>query len=416
MVMRLTRLTLNRFKNIALEDGFAPGELAVLIGPNGCGKSNLVNVLRFLKKAMTGVQEEDVGGTVWANALDDILGGPGILDATLTPPQTVQMAFDFEGENWPDGIRFEWELGVRRDPSWVFIQREWLRPVRNFSETDGPFYYRFDGGESGPGSLIVPGYNWLGSQSTQQEIKLRDLLCFKAANQETALAHKGQSLVDSIAQWRFYSANDMKLKEIRSAEPKVGLPATVLSDSGENLLTVFDNLCQLDIEFEERINEACREILPETRTIRPARVGRLNLGVEWYVRGIKDPFYLRDMSDGTVRMLCWAVILKSPKPATLLVLDEPELGLHVVWMPILAKWIKRAAARGTQVIVATHSSDLLDHFGDQIDHVHCFQYGENGRFAVRPLSPERLAARLEEGWQLGDLYRVGDPDVGGWPW
>jgi hypothetical protein len=35
---------------------------------------------------------------------------------------------------------------------------------------------------------------------------------------------------------------------------------------------------------------------------------------------------------------------------------------------------------------------------------------------LKPLSPEVLKTQLEEGWELGDLYRVGDPTVGGWPW
>lgn len=398
MTMRLTRVTLHHFKNLLLDaDGFAPGDLAILIGPNGCGKSNLIDVLRFLKKAVTGVREEDRGGTVFANALADILGGPRLLDATRTPPQTVRMGFDFEDKEWPVEIHYEWEMGVLKTPGRVFVQMENFVGKSPGKDTTS---YRFDGDESGMGSCKSSYTDENKDSIPYRESRLKRLV----------------PITDPMQHWRFYNANHMNLEVIRAAEPKVGLPAVVLSSSGENLPTVLDNLCQQDIAFEERINEACREILPTTYRVRAARVGRLNLAVEWYLRGIKEPFYLSDMSDGTVRMLCWATLLKSPNPATLLVLDEPELGLHVAWMPILAKWIKEAAAQGTQVIVSTHSADLLDQFGDRIAQVHAFRQEDTGHFALRPLSPERLAPRLEEGWRLGDLYRVGDPDVGGWPW
>ena len=130
-----------------------------------------------------------------------------------------------------------------------------------------------------------------------------------------------------------------------------------------------------------------------------------------------ERFFLTDMSDGSVRMLTWAVILLSPKPTSLVVIEEPEIGIHVAWMPFLAKWIRSAAQR-TQVIISTHSPDLLDQFTEQGDKVLVFQRSQNrkNRFQVKPLTEESILPQVQEGWQLGDLYRVGDPEVGGWPW
>jgi predicted ATPase len=158
-----------------------------------------------------------------------------------------------------------------------------------------------------------------------------------------------------------------------------------------------------------------KSILPKTRRLLSLRSGRLSLTLEWHFEDIKEPFYLTEMSDGTVRMLCWATILHSPILPSLLVIDEPELGLHVSWMPILAEWIKQAA-RKTQIIITTHSPDLLDHFTDCLENVYCFYSQDKTHFSMKTLSHEILDQKLEEGWQLGDLYRVGDPTVGGWPW
>src|SRR4028119_2070769 len=206
----------------------------------------------------------------------------------------------------------------------------------------------------------------------------------------------------------------MNLNLIRTVEPKIGGSDIYLSVSGDNLPLVLENLSQ-NIDFEDSLDEAMKSILPKSRRIKPVRSGRLSLTVEWYFEGIKEAFYLNEMSDGTVRMLCWATILHSPLLPSLIVIDEPELGLHVSWMPILAEWIKKAATR-TQIIITTHSPDLLDHFTDRLENVLCFYSENRTHFSVKSLSKEMLEQKLEEGWQLGDLYRVGDPSIGGWPW
>jgi predicted ATPase len=207
----------------------------------------------------------------------------------------------------------------------------------------------------------------------------------------------------------------MNLNLIRTVEPKIGGSDIYLSASGDNLSLVLDNLRNQNIDFEDSLNEAMKSILPKTRRLRALRSGRLSLTVEWYFEGIKEAFYLNEMSDGTVRMLCWATILHSPLIPSLIVIDEPELGLHVSWMPILAEWIKKAATK-TQIIITTHSPDLLDHFTDCLENVLCFYSENRTHFSVKSLSKEMLEQKLEEGWQLGDLYRVGDPSIGGWPW
>jgi predicted ATPase len=69
-----------------------------------------------------------------------------------------------------------------------------------------------------------------------------------------------------------------------------------------------------------------------------------------------------------------------------------------------------------QVIVCTHSPDLLDNFTDCPENVLCFSAVDKTHFSAAPLSKSKLADKLQEGWKLGDLYRVGDPSIGGWPW
>ncbi|MEO5378396.1 MAG: AAA family ATPase [Magnetococcus sp. DMHC-6] len=429
MAIKLTRFKTHNFKNIQTgENGFCPGNLSILIGPNGCGKSNLMAALRFFKEALVSGEDENRSGTPLELALNDLLGAPKIYDATLERPQTAQFILDFESEDFPEGIRLDLSLKIQKQPPQIYIKEETLSSLRtNNIKNENFIYYKFHNQNTSKGVISIHKSTGQGTEFKTVEgcptnnLALREiprlLENYGFSPEKTPLYKVRRLLIDFISKWRFYNANYMMLEAIRFSEPKVGLTDMTISSSGKNLPTVLDNMFQQDLDFEESITEACRSILPSTRKLRVTRPGRLNLSIEWHIKNFPNPFFLNEMSDGSIRMLCWAVILKSPSLPPLIVIDEPELSLHVAWISVLAKWIKEAAARGSQIIIITHSSDLLDHFSDQVENVHCFKYEGNFHFSIAPLSKGILSERLdEEGWQLGDLYRVGDPDVGGWPW
>ncbi len=234
--------------------------------------------------------------------------------------------------------------------------------------------------------------------------------------QRTPIYKVRKNLLQFIRNWHFYNANFMNLEIIKTSEPKIGSDDIYLAATGSNLAIVIENLIQQNLDFEERLNEAMRSILPGTRRIRPVRTGLMTINLEWHFSSLTDCFYLNELSDGTVRMLCWATILLSPVLPALLVIDEPESGIHPSWMPVLAEWIKLASQR-TQIIIATHSPDLLDHFSDFAENVFCFGRENNKiQYSISSLSSDKLQKSFDEGWQLGDLYRIGDPNIGGWPW
>ena len=74
--------------------------------------------------------------------------------------------------------------------------------------------------------------------------------------------------------------------------------------------------------------------------------------------GMLRPLRAAELSDGTLRFLMWAAALLTPRPPPLMVLNEPEIGLHPDLLPALGELIARAA-RQTQVIVVTHASRLM---------------------------------------------------------
>jgi len=421
----------DNYKNLNLEQQANIKNLNILIGANGSGKSNLISCLKFLKDCLTSLPDESRGISSFEDAVAK-LGGNQILDGNVEIPAKVGISYGFSQisqtgyPNEDSGI-LDLKLYVDKRTR-VSIAEEFLYKGKDLHELrrkKPTYYYQFHNTKSGTGNIsdqkinsMYCNYQLLDNIpiNTLGLLVLPRLLEDSPFPPENALVYKiRRELLEFITKWQFYNANNMDLHKIRTAEPQIGRSDIYLSSSGDNLPLVLDNLSQRNIDFEDSINEAMKLILPQTRRLRPIRSGRLSLTVEWYFDGIPEPFFLTDMSDGTVRMLCWATLLHSPVLPSLLVIDEPELGLHVAWMPILAEWIKQAAQK-TQIIVTTHSPDLLDHFTDCLENVLCFYSENRTHFSIKPLSKPMLEPKLEEGWQLGDLYRVGDPSIGGWPW
>ena len=130
-------------------------------------------------------------------------------------------------------------------------------------------------------------------------------------------------------------------------------------------------------------------------------------------RGMSRSMGLWELSDGMLRFLCLATALLNPHPWPLVAIDEPELGLHPGLLPIVAEMIKTAAER-TQVLVTTHSPDLLN----------CFDIGDVAVMARntddakvvwhRPANRKTLVEMLNNvtGETLGDLHRSGELEAG----
>jgi len=421
----ISKIYTRNYRNLVNDDGVDLNNLNILIGSNGSGKSNLVATLEFLKNCLMPTSDLDSRGiTAFKNALSKL--SYNLLDASIEKPATVDFGFDFPFLHSPAGIAFQLSLYV--DKSTVLINDESLVTVDHFDDESKISIYYQSNNIRGQGEVWLKDENpiphsvMLEGISTNELslITIPKLLIEKGSfSPEQIPLYKIQNdLSDTVKKWQFYNANDMDLAKIRSERPKVGSSDLILAKSGENLPAVLDNLSnhiKYGIDFDERINNAMKEILPMTKRIKTSREG-MSLTVRWYFEDMEEPFYLDDMSDGTVRMLCWAAILHSPILPTLLVIDEPELSLHIAWMGILANWIKQASQK-TQVIISTHSPDLLDYFTDCASDVICFEKTQpKGHFKAQKLPETIIEDKITEGWQLGDLYRTGDDIIGGWPW
>lgn len=444
----LDNISIRNYRNLHLETGISFDSLAILVGPNGSGKSNMVRILEFLRDALTGSPDERRGIDSFEDAVARF-GAGRILDVAMTMPAVVSFDFHFRIRGGgSDG--FYLELEILDDNTAVIHREEMYRESESQPFEEREYYYRAHvparglgyvgnaregwtardptgGGAGGyvllPGAIsMMPEGSHLAFRTFSQELEriLANPSFPRPEGYEAIVRnfYDGRDrLMEQVSGWTFYESGRMNLHEIRHAKPELGVTDSVLSPTGGNLPVVLHNLMGDHPDFEDEIDNAMRELFPRSSKLRVPSVGRSTLELRWHLKDNSKPFYLDEMSDGTVRMLCWAVVLFSPKRPTLIVLDEPEAGIHPAWLRVLAGWI-RNAARQTQVIVSTHSSDLLDYFTEDLANVRVFRPDrEDPRYnTVAELDPRALAQKLHDGWKLGDLYRVGDPSVGGWPW
>lgn len=128
---------------------------------------------------------------------------------------------------------------------------------------------------------------------------------------------------------------------------------------------------------------------------------RDKIGIWWSNKVVQDTlFSVKDFSDGSLRFLALATLFLQPTLPEVIIIDEPELGLHPRAISLLAGLIKSASSRGTQVIASTQSVSLIDHF-EPSDILTVDM--RDGASTFKRLSKDSLAKWLED-YSLGDLW------------
>ena len=216
-----------------------------------------------------------------------------------------------------------------------------------------------------------------------------------------------------LANMAFYPGFDVTRFSVLRTKAAEIKPVTTLAQNGENLGTILHEvLTRYDYrsaandlrEFMKAAYPALEDINCETTFGSPAQVL-----VRAREKGMQRSMELWELSDGMLRFLCLAAALLNPVPPPLVAMDEPETGLHPKLLPVVADMIKTAAER-TQVLVTTHSPDLLNRF-DLADVAVMSRAGEAPKATWhRPADRKTLVQMLKAvtGETLGDLHRSGE--------
>jgi predicted ATPase len=383
----LTRVTIENFKSIAFCD-VKLGPLTFLVGLNGAGKSNFIDALRFCRDALRGPLDQAFASrSSNLQNLSHIGAGssPGFglrVEMQLSETSAAHYAFAIRPQS-PRGFSVHQEECVVKDLS-----------------TDAVLAY------FAVSSGIVRGHNF---QERPAPTDSRLYLVHASGASPFRLVY------DALEGMEFYSPDP----EIMKAYLDTSGPADVLESDGSNLASVFGRIGEERPEMRRRIEEYMQRIVPGLRgigseTIKTFKLLSFEQGFEG--NGSRT-FTANSMSDGTLRALAILVALfqrsdVGSKP-TMVAIEEPETGLHPAGAGILLDALREGATRG-QVIVTSHSPDLLDNRAIMSEWILAVD-ASHGSTMIAPLDAAGRSTLRDRLYTAGELLRMDQlkPEING---
>lgn len=252
------------------------------------------------------------------------------------------------------------------------------------------------------GSLIVEKEK-LGYSSTSEKWNYIDIATFKP---ETSLREyqglsRGNYIKNYISQIKKFHFHDTGYTSPFTGESNIANDSYYLYFQGANLAAFLYGIMTKHPIVYKRIVRVIQSVAPFFNDfyLIPNEIG--NIRLQWRDKFSEVVYGPNDLSDGTLRFIALTVLFLQPEPPKVIVIDEPELGLHPVAIEKLAGLIKSAANRGTQVIVATQNAELISNFEPEniltVDQ-------RDGESVIKRLDAGELGHWLND-YTLGDLWK-----------
>jgi predicted ATPase len=185
--------------------------------------------------------------------------------------------------------------------------------------------------------------------------------------------------------------------------PQQMKPAKLPGADGSELVPYLYYLREGEPERFEAIVDSLKAAFREFEALSFPPVAAGTLSMTWKDRGFPKPFYMHELSEGTLRFLWLVALLQSPGLSTITMIDEPEVSLHPELLSLLADLMREAAQR-TQLVVATHSDRLIRFL--KPEEVVVMDVGEDGFATATWADTMNLEEWLKE-YGLDEVWRMG---------
>ncbi|OHB65816.1 MAG: hypothetical protein A2Y76_06230 [Planctomycetes bacterium RBG_13_60_9] len=386
----LKRVVLKNYKSIA-ECSVNLGPLTFLVGPNGAGKSNFLDALRLVAESLHG-------------SLEQALRARGGISEVRRRSKGTAGA----GRPTHFGVRLEFNLGDGAGGHYAFrvgalskggfeVQREECQLWSEQSAFGGYFYTAESGKVIEASAKIMP-----------PAFSDRLLLVTAAGLPEF------RPLFDALSRMGFYNLNPDEIRDLQPSDT-----GEVLLRDGRNLASVLNALGRDKPNARTRVVDFLSKVVPGIEDVTIRHVGKKEM-LEFHQRAYADSgalkFQAESMSDGTLRALGVLTALfqstnGGAKRVPLVGIEEPEMAVHPGAAGVLRDAL-RTAADTTQVVVTSHSPDLLDDKDVQDDWVLAV-VNENGETKIGPLNEADRSLMRDRLFTAGELLKQGSltPDL-----
>jgi predicted ATPase len=387
--------------------------MTAVIGKNGVGKSTLFDAFGFLSDCLKGGVEEacDVRGRGGFERLRS-QGQEGSIEFQIyykedynSRPITYELAIDLDTDNRP------------------YVKKERLRQRRKGQKTGWPFSFLIlDEGK---------GIVWKGEEEGKQVEEGQDhfdlFKLIEKIQREADEESKETELVELNDKRKLGIATLGSLKQ----HPRISLfqrfiegwylsyftpdaarslplagPQKHLNIHGDNLGNVVQFMeREHSKKFQNILNSISRKI-PGIEKISTEKSPDNRLLLKFNDRGFQDPFYVQQMSYGTLKVLAYLLLLEDPSPPPFICIEEPENGLYHKLLETLAQEFRKHATgqRGSsQIFITTHQPYFVDAL--QPEEVWILEKGDDGFSRIKRASDNPLIKNLvSEGLPLGSLW------------
>ena len=307
--------------------------LTVMIGANGVGKTSLLEVFSLLAASAKGQLESKISEY---GGLSEIL--------TRDKAQELEIGLRM---SVPQHEPLEYDLQINPKGQFYEIGSETLTQknkgyAQHFKHIDSQGanirYFELQSNK-----LVQP--NW---EHNRYETSL---------SQVPKMFAEPESLRQKLASCTFYGAlSVLPNSPVRLPQPM--RPVSLPGANGEDLVSYLYYLRETDPDRFEVIEDTLKTAFPDFEKLSFPPVAAGTLAMTWKDRNFSQPFYMNQLSEGTLRFLWLTTLLMSKELTAITLIDEPEISLHPQQLSLLADLLREAAQR-TQLVVATHADRLV---------------------------------------------------------
>jgi len=356
----IDKITLKGFKSIRSLEDFELQSVNVLIGANGCGKTNFVSFFKLLREVVEGRLAKTINK---AGGADTHL----YLGPQVTEKIEAQLEFGING--------YQIVLEPTNDNRLVFDD-ERIKYNPSFGST------------TSVNRSIESGHS-------ESELK----------------EHAKSGWSSQIAEYVYNSVSSWVVYHFHDTSETAALRRTCsvrdtdrLRPNGANLAPFLFWLREEEPDTYALIRETVQLVAPffDDFRLKPKKSkDDETVQLEWKQKGSDYPFHPSQLSDGTLRFIALTTALLQPNPPATILIDEPELGLHPYALDMLANLVLQAQDR-TQVIVSTQSAPFLNAF--EPEHIVVIER-KDGESAFRRLTKDELTEWMTDDYTLSDLWQ-----------
>lgn len=385
----LKDVTLGKLWNKQKAEPLTP--LVAVIGKNGVGKSTLFDAFGFLADCLSvGVEE----------ACDQ--KGRGGFERLISSGSRGPIQFEVYFRENPGDRPLTYEVSIGLDGTGrPFVESERLRQRRKGQKHGWPFSFLFleaGKGEAWKGET----YGEPGEEAYKIPVELTDSRQLGIATLGAFKEHPRIAVFRSFIESWYLS---YFTPDAARSLPLAG-PQKHLNIHGDNLGNVVQYMEREHQMRFQRILDNIAKKIPGVEKINTAKSPDGRLLLEFNDKGFKDPFFAQQMSDGTLKMFAYLLLLEDPTPPPFICIEEPENGLYHKLLESLAMEFRNHATGkrdAPQIFVTTHQPYFVDAL--QPEETWILEKGKDGFSIIRRASDDKVVkAMVSEGLPLGGLW------------